>query len=429
MRRCLLVGFVVVLSVVSLNASPELNDQNLRTRLRSVVIKRLVFDNVTGEQAAGLLQAAIVKASTNPTPGVAIIYNPAFDGDTDNPTSRGKFPIPPDLQDRRLSFEPVNLTAEFILNKLVAELDMKYLLTGDTVIITDQNAPESRVRSLVYPAGIEQAAAFEKEGAFGTSTNGGVHEDALREYFATMGLTWPNGSSIRYFPVSRLFALSTTIENHSRFDYILRSHLAYRQVEIQLQYVAFENAAIEALTVTGRVTIASLQALRHDGKSRLIAAPQVVTVNGSEGHFKSVREYVYPTGFTANHSVPAGTTNGMKVVGMVVEPSSFETREVGSILTVIPEVNPEGTRVMLSLSPEWVDDPVWRNYGNEYQDSNGLVQTARMEQPLFFTHRANAQVELADGEMVLLGGGGSTPDGKSLVYLFVSAHILKDGQD
>jgi len=84
-----------------------------------------------------------------------------------------------------------------------------------------------------------------------------------------------------------------------------------------------------------------------------------------------VTEYIYPTDFRGDTG--NGTDTGRRLADhrRVVEPSSFETREVGVILSVLPEVSPDSQMISLTMTPEVVSEPTWKNYGTQFTDPNG----------------------------------------------------------
>jgi len=150
-----------------------------------------------------------------------------------------------------------------------------------------------------------------------------------------------------------------------------------------------------------------LHALQQSGNTDLLSAPKVVTQSGSEATIKVVTEYVYPTDYDVRTESTGGgrdeTGRGGGVRGFV-EPSGFETREVGVILTVLPEVSPEGQMINLTMNPEVVSEPIWRDYGTVYTDENGNEQQLRMEQPFFFTRSIATTISIYNGATVVMGG-------------------------
>jgi type II secretory pathway component GspD/PulD (secretin) len=240
---------------------------------------------------------------------------------------------------------------------------------------------------------------------------------ALKAAFAEFGVTWPQGSSIKYVPViGKLFVVNTA-ENISKSEEVINSlRVVPCQIEIEVQYSEFDLSDIDAIARQGKVIADALNALRQKGKARLVHAPRVVTQSGSEATVKGMRECIYPTAFTV-----VATSANLAAHGSVSEPGAFETREVGVILQVLPELTPDGSMICLTLTPQVVDEPEWKDYGSTYVDSKGKEQKARMEVPFFHTSTVTTSICLKDGANVLIGGGMPSKDPSKVVYVFVMA--------
>ena len=209
-----------------------------------------------------------------------------------------------------------------------------------------------------------------------------------------------------------------------------------QNLEIEVQFVAFDITNVEKLVASGGLNMDSLTKLWIGGAGRLLAAPRVVTPAGAEAVVKGVTECVYPTTFTVTTGEKAGDTTSGETTGTntsaaitkntavargpVVEPGGFQTREVGVILQVIPEVREDGI-IALTLSPQLVEEPIWHDYGSKYLDSNGKEQQARMEQPFFQVYSLSASIAVVNGQRTLIGGGTLSRDRKQMVFIFVTA--------
>lgn len=145
---------------------------------------------------------------------------------------------------------------------------------------------------------------------------------------------------------------------------------------------------------------------------------------------KVVTEYIYPTEFEveiSQQSVSGGdnTSSGMTLA--TVEPQNFETREVGVILQVIPEVTPDGQMIDLLLVPQVVSEPTWKNYGMKIPyfapqtKIGGIIGGATgvedllgpseveymelpMEQPFFSVRSVQTKLSVYNGATVVMGG-------------------------
>ena len=159
----------------------------------------------------------------------------------------------------------------------------------------------------------------------------------------------------------------------------------------------------------------------------LLSAPKVVTASGREATIKVVTEYIYPTSYDVEmlESDSGDDDGGTTYAGAVVEPSDFMTREVGVILSVTPEVAPDGSRIYLRLAPSVISEPTWKNYGSEYPMSvpventlvesvlGGLIPYTRyetrmaklpMEQPFFPVRSVVTELDVYNGSTVVMGG-------------------------
>jgi pilus assembly protein CpaC len=127
----------------------------------------------------------------------------------------------------------------------------------------------------------------------------------------------------------------------------------------------------------GLGTGASIEALETRGVVQLLAEPNLMAADGKEASFLSGGEYPYP--------VVSGTSGGLPAV-------SIEFKEYGIRLNFIPTITPRGT-IRLQVAPEVSA----LDYTNEVQISGFTV-------PGLTTRRVNTEVELADGESLLIGG-------------------------
>jgi general secretion pathway protein D len=178
--------------------------------------------------------------------------------------------------------------------------------------------------------------------------------------------------------------------------------------------MADKIASISGVLTNPELTVV-LHALQQRGHTDLLSAPKITTQSGQAATIRVVTEYIYPTQFETegiggnnNNAAAGGNNNGGGVVGAVVTPSAFETREVGVILEVTPEVTTEGQMISLSLSPEVVSEPTWKNYGSTYTsyDPNGnpITQELKMEQPFFHTRKLTTTLLIYNGATVVMGG-------------------------
>ena len=157
---------------------------------------------------------------------------------------------------------------------------------------------------------------------------------------------------------------------------------------------------------------AILHALSQRSNTDLLSAPKVVTKAGQEAVIKVITEYIYPTTFT----VTQATGGGGGVAGAVgaaippsVEPGGFQTREVGVILQVVPEVSAEGQMINLTMNPQVVSEPTWHDYGYDAHlpSTTGgpdVITHLNMPQPFFQVRSVSTSVSIYNGATVVMGG-------------------------
>jgi len=192
-----------------------------------------------------------------------------------------------------------------------------------------------------------------------------------------------------------------------------------------LRYLASNNGAALGSTLARQDSLFSLQgvfgeldittvlhALSQRSNTDLLSAPKVVTKAGQEAVIKVVTEYIYPTTFTVIGGGTAAAGGGGAAVSSApgVEPGGFQTREVGVILQVVPEVSAEGQMINLTMNPQVVSEPEWKDYGYDVvtPDPSGIsapvITHIPMEQPLFKVRSISTSVSIYNGATVVMGG-------------------------
>ena len=146
-----------------------------------------------------------------------------------------------------------------------------------------------------------------------------------------------------------------------------------------------------------------LHMLSTKKNSDLLSAPKVVTASGREATIKVVTEYIYPTSYDVEMLETSDDDDNTTYSGAVVQPGDFMTREVGVILSVTPEVAPDGSRIYLRLAPSVISEPLWKNYGSKYPSPSGDVELP-MEQPFFPVRSVVTELEVYNGSTVVMGG-------------------------
>ena len=161
--------------------------------------------------------------------------------------------------------------------------------------------------------------------------------------------------------------------------------------------------------IDGNALSMILHALSQQTSTDLLSAPKVVTKSGQEAIMKVVTEYIYPTEFEVidGRGETSGRDGGAAMNMPAVEPQNFDMREVGVILQVLPEVSAEGQMINLTMNPQVVSDPVWKDYGYDVTalvDGEAVVSHLPMEQPWFKVRSVSTSISIYNGATVVMGG-------------------------
>jgi hypothetical protein len=364
--------------------------------------------------------------------GVNIVLELSARGDDSQYTAPDPFDdegsLPPHA-DSLITFSAHDVSLLEILKIIVEVSGLKFWIREGVVVVSPIHAPEGDL--LVRRYGFAESAFHRlhtlRYSGHDSHCFGSVDDpdDDLKRSFATLGVSWPTGSSVSFSRGLGKLIVKNTVENLDLLEHLIDAlDLDPYQLELSGQFVAFTAADIAKLEVKG-LSASSLLELWEQGGGELLASPRVITQTGQQATVRAVTECIYPTAFLVAQS--GGTNTNTVSISSVVEPSDFKTREVGAILEIMPEVSPEGRMINLTISLEHVEDPVWKDFGGPYVDANGNEQEAHMQQPFFHTCTSRTTVLVKNGARVLAGGGMPMRDGKRILYVFIS--VKKVGTD
>ena len=161
-----------------------------------------------------------------------------------------------------------------------------------------------------------------------------------------------------------------------------------------------------------------ITALSQKKSFDLLSEPAVLTKSGEQGVLEAVRVFPYPISFDPPELVTQTTNAGTTVTTVTqftpptviaTTPTDFKRRNVGVRLVVKPQVTSDNRTVDLSLFPEVTDFEGFINYGSEIfitnpDNSDSLLSSNQINQPVFNTRRINTKVLIRDGSTVVLGG-------------------------
>jgi len=225
-----------------------------------------------------------------------------------------------------------------------------------------------------------------------------------------------------------LMAVPGGAQSEEKKEGAKKSLSAPAQVEVEVTFVAFIKNHVDALMQKdsgGCISIEALQGLIKDGKARILFAPRLITKSGANAEVKAVTECIYPTHFEAVKYSGSDTNAPSRLERSIVVPAGFQTRDIGVILNVTPVVAPNGNYIDLTLMPQIVYEPVWKDYSITYMDASGRQQQVKMEQPFFSSRTVATSITVEHGRTTLLAGGMNIKeDDKEVIYVFVRARIV-----
>ena len=202
--------------------------------------------------------------------------------------------------------------------------------------------------------------------------------------------------------------------------------------------VAPDDTFASFSAVFGKVDMTMiLHMLAQRTDTDMLSSPKVLARPGQEALIRVVTEHIYPTEFDVTELEEAeqnynGGNNGNGGDGLIggqniniqappvkfaVEPQSFETKDVGVSMIVIPEISDEGQMINMNVNPIVVEYLGDFDYGMkvpyiEYEfDLLGNVTGAKvkyynveMPQPKFHVREIRTTVSVYNGSTIVMGG-------------------------
>ncbi len=126
---------------------------------------------------------------------------------------------------------------------------------------------------------------------------------------------------------------------------------------------------------------AVLQVLKSRTDTKIVSNPRITTLNNKEAKITVATTYNIPT-YERNQS-----TGAYEITG-------YQEKELGIVLSVTPQVNPEGY-VVVQLDPEVSSFSTW----DTFTTSGGTIKA-----PRYTVRKASTQVMVKDGETIVIGG-------------------------
>jgi general secretion pathway protein D len=183
--------------------------------------------------------------------------------------------------------------------------------------------------------------------------------------------------------------------------------------------------ALTGLFSDGQVQLI-MRGLAQKKGTDLMTAPSVTARSGEKAKIEIIREFIYPTEYEPPqlpNSVGA-TGGGNSGFGGLSQsagifpvtpatPTSFETRNTGVTLEIVPTIGANDLVIDLSFVPEIVEFEGFINYGSPIQSpasdflgnpTTVTITENRIEMPVFSSRRVNTALTIYDGYTVAVGG-------------------------
>jgi general secretion pathway protein D len=160
-----------------------------------------------------------------------------------------------------------------------------------------------------------------------------------------------------------------------------------------------------------------LRALNQKKGVDLISAPKVTTQSARKATIEIVREFLYPTQFTAPQA--QASAGSQFTPSVPTTPSGWTMKPTGITLEVVPTLGPDNYTIDLDLAPRVIEFDGFINYGspiNATVQAQGIYSlvaptsktfeaTANtINQPVFSVREVTTQVSVYDGQTVVMGG-------------------------
>jgi len=145
---------------------------------------------------------------------------------------------------------------------------------------------------------------------------------------------------------------------------------------------------------------AVLHTLNQSGNVNLVSAPKITTLNNQRAKIEVGDELIYPGDYEITPPTVKGNTSDIITPGIAV-PISFETRDLGVILNVVPNVGADKKTINLTLTPEISDLLEWMDYG--IPGGTGWNKVP-IKKPVIQLRDITTSVVVNNGDTVVLGG-------------------------
>lgn len=139
----------------------------------------------------------------------------------------------------------------------------------------------------------------------------------------------------------------------------------------------------------------------------VLATPSITTRSGQVASIKMVKEFIYPTEYEPPE-MPQSIDSAATLPIVPAFPTSFETRDTGVFLEVLPTADSNRQYIDVALKPVMTEFEGYVNYGapiNLIADSTTtLLAKNSILMPVFSVKKVDTSMVISDGATVVVGG-------------------------
>ena len=161
-----------------------------------------------------------------------------------------------------------------------------------------------------------------------------------------------------------------------------------------------------------------VRALSQQTNADILSAPKVITQNGNTAILRVVTERYFPESWEPPELQTTNNNGGVTTVSFVTVtpsmPNFGDPTDLGVVLEVTPQVDPDGVSIELELKPQVIefiglDSTFNTTVLTSTQTINGIPTgvvsvPSRFDMPILSSRSVDTRIKMWDGESVIIGG-------------------------
>ncbi|NNE90040.1 MAG: hypothetical protein HKN23_00185 [Verrucomicrobiales bacterium] len=222
------------------------------------------------------------------------------------------------------------------------------------------------------------------------------------------GIEFPEGASAIFNAQTSTLIIRNTEDQFELIDAFLQTlgpGDAELQIHLIMEYIEVDHDLFSEwlfdnrLTSDGTPLRIEVQKWVKGGKATIIETALITARSGQRAKTEAITEFIYPTEMDPPEIPNTVTLSGdAKAPQTGVNPTAFETRNLGLTLEVDPVLGADNSTVDLNLSPEIVKHIGFGTWPSEDSDPFSKIQM-----PTMYTQKISTQVTVTDGNYAFLG--------------------------